>query len=134
MQRDPFQTFLIVFLVMMAGGFVVAFLRKGKAASAQLGSRRLDLHTPADPDTVFQRISQLRGKFSADDADPARKIVVLASSLSIASWGFLYPVFIHAEGSGSRIEVGCHSKVFQLGPVVTKWHRECASAIEQALA
>ncbi len=59
---------------------------------------------------------------------------LLASPVSFFSWGFLYPVFIHAHGSGSRIEVGIQSKFFQIGPVVTKWHRDCVAAIEQAVS
>ena len=76
----------------------------------------------------------MRGKFRADDSDAGAKIVVLASSVSFASMGFLYPVFIHAEGSGSRIVIGCHSKFIQMGPIVGKRHRECVQTIETVLS
>lgn len=121
-------------LVFAGVGYLVAFLRKGSVRGAHLGSRRLEVHTPADPAAAYERIRALRGKFQADDFDPNAKIVVLASSVSFGSWGFFYPVFIHAAGSGARIEIGIHSKFVQFGPIVSKWHRQCAAAIEEALS
>jgi hypothetical protein len=129
----PVWVFMIP-LAMIAVGYMIAFTRKGSVRGVRLGARRLEIHTPADPQAVFGRLRELRGKFTADDSDAAAKIVVLASPVTFFSWGFLYPVYIHAEGSGSRIEVGITSKFIQVGPVVTKWHRECVTAIEQALS
>lgn len=115
-------------------GYLIAFSRKGSVRTASLGSRRLEVHTPADPAAAFERIRAMRGKFNADDSDANVKIVVLASAVTFFSWGFLYPIYIHAEGSGSRIEIGIQSKFIQIGPIVGKWHRDCVAAVEAALS
>ncbi len=135
MRHDAVQ--LWVFLVplgVVAIGYMIAFTRKGTVRGTRLGARRLEVHTAADPQETFQRISRLRGKFTVDDSDAGAKIVVLASPVTFFSWGFLYPVYIHAEGAGSRVEIGIQSKFIQVGPVVGKWHRDCVAAIEQALS
>ncbi len=135
MRNDAFPVWVfLVPLAMIAVGYMIAFTRKGAVRSCRLGARRLEIHSAGSPDDVFQRISQLRGKFSVDDSDASAKILVLSSPVTFFSWGFLYPVYVHAEGAGSRIEVGIQSKFIQVGPVVSKWHRDCVAALEQALS
>jgi hypothetical protein len=129
----PVWVFLLP-LALVVVGYMIAFTRKGSVAATRMGGRRLDVHTAADPQAVFDRIRAMRGKFTADDSDGTSKIVVLASPVTFFSWGFMYPVIIHAEGSGSRIEIGIQSKFIQIGPIVGKWHRDCAAAIEQELS
>lgn len=126
--------FWAVFLVAIGIGYIIAFTRKGKVASATLGSRQYELFVPADVDTVFARIAALDGTFKVDDKDASAKILVLSSSVTFFTWGFLYPVFLHAEPGGTRIQIGCHSKVFQMGPLVTRAHDQCHDAIEAALS
>lgn len=122
---------LIAFVVL---GYVLSFMRKGRVASAKLGSRRKEFFVPADIESAFRCISAMRGTFTADDRDPATKIVVLSSPVSFMTWGFLFPVYLHATGNGTRIELGCHSKFFQMGPLVSKAHDECEAAIKSALS
>lgn len=135
MRNEAFPVWVFLMpLAVVAIGYMIAFTRKGSVRTARLGARRLEVHTPADPKAVFQRLSQLRGKFTADDSNAEANVLVLASPVTFFSWGFLYPVYVHPEGSGSRIEIGIQSKFIQVGPVVGKWHRDCVAAIEQALA
>jgi hypothetical protein len=125
--------FLPIIIVLI--GYAIAAARVGKVATASLGSRRLEVHTPADPQTAFDRIAAIGGgKFKVDDKDANAKILVLSSGITFGTWGFLYPVYIHAAGSGSRVEIGCSSKFIQLGPLVTRWHKLCVQAIEEVLA
>jgi hypothetical protein len=127
--------FWLVLIVFAVIAYAVAFTRKGSVATARLGDRRLEVLSSLDPQSVFERISLLRsGMYAVDDKDPNAKIVVLSSPVTFASWGFLYPVFIHAAPNGTRIEIGCHSKVFQMGPLVTRAHKGCVAAIENVLA
>jgi hypothetical protein len=121
-------------LVVVGIGYVIAASRKGSVGSATLGSRRIELHTPMDPASAFQRISQAGGgRLKVDDADPQAKVLVLSSGITFGTWGFLYPVFIHAEAGGSRIEIGCHSKFIQLGPLVTRHHKLTVEEVAQQL-
>lgn len=126
--------FWLVLLAFAGAGYVVAFTRKGRVASDTIASRRKEFFVPADIESAFRCISAMRGKFTADDRDPVRKIVVLSSPVSFMTWGFIFPVYLHAAGTGTRIELGCKSKFFQLGPLVTKAHDECEAAIQSALS
>src|SRR5262245_60912014 len=129
----PLWVFLIP-LIVVGVGYAIAFSRKGSVAGASMGTRSLEVHSPASPEEVFERLRAIGAKFHADDGDANAKIIVLSAPVTFFSWGFLYPVFIHAEGAGARIEIGIKSKFVQFGPVVGKWHRDCAAAIEAALS
>jgi hypothetical protein len=128
------EAFWIALVAFVVGGYAFAFTRKGRVASASLGSRRKEFFVPADIESAFRCISAMRGTFTADDRDPASKVVVLSSPVSFMTWGFLYPVYLHPAGNGTRIELGCKSKFFQMGPLVTKAHNECEAAIKSALS
>lgn len=131
MRMDP-----VVFMIpiaVVAIGFIVASSRRGSVSGTQIGTRMIELHTPADPATVFGRLRALGGKYRTDDSDPAQSIIVLSSSPTFATWGFLYPVHIHATDSGSRIVIGIQSRFVQWGPLVTSAHKQCAKAIEDVL-
>jgi hypothetical protein len=127
-------TYLAVLFVVIGVGYAIAFSRKGKVASTTMGSRQTEIHTQASPDQAFAAIAAIGRPYSVDDRDPGAKIVVLSSPVTFFTWGFLYPVFIHAEGTGSRIQIGCQSKFIQMGPLVTNAHRKCVAAIEQSLS
>lgn len=131
MRMDP-VVFMIP-IVVVAIGFIVASSRRGSVSGTRIGSRQLVLHTPADPATVFGRLRMLGGKYRTDDSDATRNIIVLSSSPTFATWGFLYPVHIEADDSGSRIVIGIQSRFVQWGPLVTSAHKQCAKAIEDLL-
>ena len=99
------MTVFWIVLIFCGVGYAIAFTRKGSVARDRLGASRIDIHTPADPATVFARLSALSGRVHVDDKDPQTKILVLSTPVTFFTWGFLYPVYLHAEGSGSAIEV-----------------------------
>jgi hypothetical protein len=127
--------FWVVLILFGVVGYGIALTRKGRVSSAKLGSRRKEFFVQADIESAFRTISAMRGKFTADDRDPATKVIVLSSPVSFATWGFIFPVYLHAAGTmGTRVELGCSSKLFQLGPLVTKAHNDCEAAIQAALS
>jgi hypothetical protein len=130
----PYWIFVVIPLAMWGIGLLIAYSRRGSVRSATLGSRRLEIHTPADPNSAFERIRAIGGRFKVDDADPSARILVLSTNPSFATWGFFYPVFIHPAGNGSRIEIGIHSRFIQIGPLVTRAHTQCQEQIELLLA
>lgn len=112
-------------------GLLVAFLRRGSVSGTAMGFRRRELFSPAAPPEVFARLVQMVGHHRVDDADASSNMLVLSSPPTMGTWGFLYPVIIHpAAGGGSRIEIGCRSKVIQLGPLVTRAHKQCVEAVK----
>lgn len=123
-----------IFIVVAVGiGYTIAFLRKGKVAGVAMTSRQQAVSSPASPSEVFAALRLIGPPFKVDDADAASHILVLSSPVTLFSWGFLYPVFITPSGSGSKIVVGCGSKLLQIGPVVTNAHNKCVAAIQAAL-
>lgn len=125
---------LLVPLVVIAAGLIIAFSRKGSVASTQIGARRLELTSVLDPAAVFERITQIGGRYKVDDASPVSLSVILSTSPTLVTWGFFFPVVIQPAGNGARIEIGIQSRLFQWGPVVTHAHKRCAAEIERALA
>ncbi len=128
------QQMWIFILIMVALGYVVAFTRKGSVRGTSMPARRDTISSPASPAEVMAALKNLQPPYRVDDADDAAKIVVLSSPVTLFSWGFFYPVHIAPIGTGSRIVVGCSSKLFQMGPVVSNAHRKCIQAIEAALS
>ncbi len=126
------QTWMFI-LVALGIAYVIAFLRKGKAAGVSMTSRAEELSSPAPPSEVFAALRLIGPPFKVDDEDAASNILVLSSPVTLFSWGFLYPVLITRSGSGSKIVVGCGSKLLQLGPIVTNAHNKCIAAVQAAL-
>ena len=125
-----------IFIIIAVGiGYVIAFSRKGKVAGTSMTSRQQETTSPAPPAEVFAALRGIRPPFKVDDADAASNILVLSSPVTFFSWGFIYPVFITPSGNGgSRILVGCGSKLFQMGPIVTNAHNKCMAAITASLS
>jgi|SRR5664279_6173914 len=124
-----------IFIIIGVGiGYVVAFSRKGKVSGTSMTSRQHDVTSSASPAEAFAALRRIGPPYKVDDADASSNILVLSSPVTFFSWGFLYPVFITPHGSGSRILVGCGSKLFQMGPIVTNAHNKCVAAIEAALS
>jgi hypothetical protein len=126
--------FILIPAVVVGLGLLFAFTRRGSVGGTTMGSRRLEVRVPADPQTVFTRLLQITGRYKVDDSDRDGRIIVLSSSPTFATWGFFYPVIVHPEASGSRIEIGIQSKFIQFGPLVTRAHKQAVTAIEQLLS
>jgi hypothetical protein len=125
---------------LLVGGIVVlvviiiAATRKMPAHSVQQTSRRMTLTSPLAPAAVVEKLKTARWRrIKVHDSDAARGVLVLATGVTGFSWGFFYPVFVTASGSGSTIEVGIKSRAVQAGPVVTNNHKAAVAEIEQAL-
>ena len=117
----------------VALGFLVASSKKGRVGVATIGARRHELFAPGDPATVFARLQRINPRYRIDDANPGSLQLVLSTPPSLFTWGFLYPVTIHEHVGGSRVEIGIRSKLFQIGPIVTRAHAQCVDAVSQVL-
>ncbi len=128
---DPIQTYWVMFFVLIAVAYVIAFTRKGHAGMAMPARKRLFSHR-ASPAEVLAAIQGIARPFKVEAIDDHS--VVLSSPVSFGSWGFFYPVLVTQNASGgSDILVGCTSKVFQVGPLVTRSHDRCVTEIHRAL-
>ena len=115
-------------------GRYVESMRKGRVATATLGSRRLELRSSADADTVFAKLLQVGGGFRVDDSDASKKILVLSSPTTLWSSGHLYPVHVRQDIIGSLIIIGIRSKSLSVGIVrKSRAHERCAAELSQLL-
>ena len=109
---------------------LIAFARRGTVSGQRIGGRRREVPAVAAPDAVFARLAAMGAPYRVDDSDAGERRLVLSTRPSIASFGFFYPIEIHARpDGGSTVHVGIASKVFQYGPLVTRWHKKAEQAI-----
>jgi len=128
------QQMWIFILIAIALAYVISFSRKGSVRGTSMPGRQESFTSPASPAAVFAAVRQIGTPFKVDDAEEATKMLVLSSPVTLFSWGFFYPVHIMPAGTGSRIVVGCSSKLIQIGPVVTNAHSKCVAAIQATLS
>ena len=124
---------IIAGIVVAGAGYIYAYRRKGKVETMTIGARAVEIRNAADPDTVFASIAAIGPPYKVDDAEPVKRMLVLSSRPSIWSYGFLYPVIVHPDEGGSRIELGVSSRFFHLGPGMGRAQSLCAKAIEALL-
>lgn len=124
----------MVLLFLIFCGYAVAFIRKGKVGMT-MPDRRRELDVAASPDEAFRAILHIAKPFGIDDSDPKLRVIIIQKPVALfGGWGFFFPVFIAPGAStGSHITIGCTSKVFQMGPLVTRAHNKCVEAIEATL-
>ena len=126
-------TFMVIPIAVVGLGYFIASSKKGAVGRTRIGSRSLDMHTIAPPALVFERLVAIGAPYRVDDSDPTSRTLVLSSPPTFTTWGFLYPVTITADDSGSRITVGIESRFIQIGPLVTRAHKQCLAAIEDLI-
>ena len=113
--------------------YAIAYRRKGRVGSVQLGAKRIELRSPADPSVVFDTIAAIGPPYRVDDLDSDRRMLVLSSRPSVWSYGFLYPVSVVADNGGSLIVIGVQSRFIHVGPGPGQALKWCAQAIERML-
>ena len=113
--------------------YALAYRRKGRVGSVQIGAMRIELHSAAEPSVVFDTIAAIGPPYRVDDLDPDKLMLVLSARPSIWSYGWLFPVNVLAEDTGSRIEIGIKSRLLHIGPGTGRAHKWCAQAIERLL-
>jgi hypothetical protein len=126
---------LLVILVL----FVVLFIATTRKAGALLGvrtRRMLSVPTPASPDESLKaiiRFAQQSG-YKVAAIQETEGLLVLDESISLMTWGFYFPVRVSQQADGlTLVEVGIRSKLFQVGPIVSRTHEKCVAGIRAAL-
>lgn len=126
---------LIIGLIIAGVGLVLAAMRH--APSMEKRPKRLRAFTTAasrnETLKAITRFAQQSG-YKVDRLDEANGRLVLSDSAPVASRGFFYPIFLTEEAAGTTIvEVGIRSKLFQIGPVVSRSHERCVNGIRAPL-
>ncbi|HEY6034277.1 MAG TPA: hypothetical protein VIV58_08460 [Kofleriaceae bacterium] len=135
MEPSVMRTYWMVLIGLVFVGYAVAFMRKGKVGMA-MPSRQRVLDVESSPAEAFRQLLHIARPFVIDDHDAKLNVVIVSKPVALfGGWGFFFPVFI-APGArgGSVLTVGCKSKVFQMGPLVTRAHDKAVQAILTALA
>jgi hypothetical protein len=113
-------------------GYLIQRQRRGRIATVHIGRRRIELATSVPPTAAFDQIASIGFPYRVDDQDAERHMLVLASVARIWHEGFFYPVVIHPDADGSRIEIGVQAKLlFSIG--YERGLARCARAVEAVL-
>ena len=115
---------------------LVWLINRGKTGAEYLQampSRKLRFTTETPPDKIMAALAsgvpEAKATLMQTDEKTAR--LVLASPMSLATWGFWYPIHITpAPGGGSQVDVGITSRGFQWGPLVTKAHKNFIAMVQ----
>ncbi|MBB3665879.1 MULTISPECIES: hypothetical protein [Prauserella salsuginis group] len=130
MDIEVFLLAMLIVAVVVSVPLVIALTRKGSVATVPMTKRRQVVRVEAAPEHVYAWITQrCPAGFAVVDTDPGRGLALLDSRMSLATWGFFYPVLVTPEPAGTRVEIGIKSKAIQYGPLVTRQHRKLADAL-----
>jgi hypothetical protein len=132
---SPMRTYWLIMIGLIFDGYAVAFMRKGKVGMAMPGRRRV-IHVNITPAETYKQLLHIARPYVVDDFDAKLNVVIVSKPVALfGGWGFFFPVFIAADpNGGSELTIGCKSKVFQMGPLVTRQHDKAVNAILQTLA
>ncbi|NDY92449.1 hypothetical protein [Ideonella livida] len=137
MLRLPWFFWLSFFSVVAIFGFALwSATRSGASYLGRRTRRQRTLEVAAPARQALQQIiryAQAAGyKVVALQEDEG--LLVLDEPLNWVSWGFFLPVRVAGLPGGlCRVEVGIRSKVFQVGPVVTRSHERFVTGLQAAL-
>lgn len=122
-----------VAVVMMIVVFLINRGKTGTEYLTKMPRRVLTFTTPASPDKVMAAFAggMPEAKAKLMQTDDTNKRLVLASPMSLATWGFWYPMHITARADGgSDVAVGIASRGMQWGPLVTQAHKNFVAMAE----
>jgi len=124
---------LIAGLVIVALSWI-ARRRKGSLRTMSNRGGAIRVSSPLPPEQVFERLVRGVDEFEVEDSDLESNKLLLSSKPTFSTWGFFYPVFISEKtGGGSEVDIAVNSRLIQIGPLVTKWQKKCATAVCSAL-
>jgi hypothetical protein len=114
---------------------IVGATRKGSAATMAHTPRMELLFCDIPREQAVERIVAAAGsdRYVVPYSDPQRGEILLATPLTLFSFGFFYPIYVLPKEGRTRVDVGIKSKAFQWGPVVTRNHRQCVALVRRAL-
>ena len=73
--------------------------------------------------------------YRLEAAPKADEDLLISDNVTATSWGFYYFIYLtEVDKHATRVEVGIKSKLFQIGPVVTKHLRQCRERLEELLS
>ncbi len=82
---------------------------------------------------ILKTQAETRG-YRLEASPKAEEDLLLSDDVTAMSWGFYYFIYLtELDKHSTRIEVGIKSKLFQIGPVVTRHLRQCCETLEGLL-
>lgn len=119
--------------VMMIAVWLINRGKTGVEYLQNMSSRVLRFTTETPPDKIMASLAGgvPEAKATLMQTDEKTSRLVLASPISLATWGFWYPIHITpAPGGGSQVDVGIASRGMQWGPLVTKAHKNFIAMVQ----
>lgn len=136
MGEDMLQSALVGAAIGVAVVVVMALIGSRRKPHFDAPPRRnQSVQSPLAPADALARVKALAGsnKLAFAAEDPAKGLVVLSDSMSLASFGNFYPVFARATPGGSELVVGIQPKTPQYGPVVSSKLKKIVEAVRLAV-
>jgi hypothetical protein len=136
MGEDMLQSALVGAAIGIAVVLVMALIGSRRKPKFDAPPRRNQtVHSPLAPADALARIKALAGsnKLALAAEEPAKGLVVLSDTMSLASFGNFYPVFAKATPGGSELVIGIQPKTPQYGPVVSSKLRKIVEAVRGAV-
>lgn len=122
-------------LAVVALIFGLLFLRKPERHLLAMTRRCIRFRTDMPPNVVFEKlIAFAPPRTRLVTRDNQTKRLVFQTNVSFATFGFDFPVFVTPDGAGSNVDVGCTSRSFQWGPLVTQAHKGFVDSLKSYLA
>jgi hypothetical protein len=126
----------IIGIVIACVGLIIAAMRRGSSVLGSKSRRLQSVSIAGSPQETLKaiiRFAQQAG-YKIAAMDEAKGQLVLEEAASATSWGFFFPVSVTRGSDGSTlIEVGIKSKLFQIGPIMSRSHDRCINGIKAAL-
>jgi hypothetical protein len=134
--ENSLLTGLIIGTCISCLGLIIAAMQSGSSVLGKRTSRTKTLTSPGQAKDIFKIILQSAQSsgYKIAAIDENNYNIVLEEKPSATTWGFFLPISITQEAQGiAQIEIGIKSKLYQLGPIVTRSHERCLNSIKATL-
>lgn len=125
----------LIGLVLAICGYGFSMTRRPPAT---IRNRPLSVVTLSSNLTQEEVANKLRNipsstKYKLESGFQSNEFVLLHENPSATTWGFYYPVFLSQENGRTKIEIGTKSKIYQVGPLVTKATNRFVETVNRSL-
>ena len=120
--------------VAIAVGYLGERRVRGKVGATKIGRLRIEFRVDADAAVAFATIAAIGEPYRVDDQDAAMRKLVLSTRLRPARSGFLFPVDLRPDGTGTAITVSVVPKFGAALGGNRRALKQCVASIESLFA
>ena len=117
-------------------GLIIAAMRRGSFMTDSKPRRLQSFTTECNQKETMKAIIRFaqQSDYKISGIDEVKGQLVLEESASYTSWGFFFPILVSWQPNNTTlVEIGIKSKLFQVGPIVSRRHEYCVNGIKAAI-